>query len=180
MKLNLDAFEKTKDPIHISYLRLAYQVAWSSSPDPSTKTGAVIDNPDLGIIVSVGWNHLKPGVSEDVLETSEKYPNMIHAEEDSVSRLPENLYDVFPLDIEWTMHMEWTPCEPCKDAILSVLNLKTYVAHWQMLEKNSEGKWTESCNRALYDMADHGIRILAYDGKIGDVKAISSREIWHP
>lgn len=160
MVLDLSNFKITQDDFFAQFLCEAYRHAWDLSPDPSTKVGSVLVDPESLRIVCYGANILKHGVqpTHDILYTDKKYANILHAEQNNIGNLPSSWNK--PL----FMTMPWVPCEPCANAIIEVGVIKRYVAHKSMVDKTGDAIWVESINRGLRKMYDAGIELLMYEG----------------
>lgn len=102
-------------PLYTNYfLTLAYLVS-QRSIDPSTKCGAVIVAADKRIL-STGYNGPLRGAhdSEVPLTRPEKYPHMIHAEENAILAYNGSAQDL----VGSTIYVTGKPCHKCLRMIL--------------------------------------------------------------
>jgi len=98
-----------RDNWNLYYLKLAYEVA-KRSPDAQTQCGAVLVNSD-NEIVATGYNGFIRNIPNRVLPNlrPEKYPFMIHAEENvllSCARQGKSTLNT-------TLYVTGHPCENC-------------------------------------------------------------------
>jgi len=149
------------------FTNMTYLVA-TKSHDPRTKIGAVITTQDH-MILSIGYNGLPRGVeyNSDVLNSTEKYKVMCHAEENAIlnaSRAATSL-------INSRLYVNLTPCNNCARMIIQSGIQEVYIhANGQdMYEKSSDKvghNWEESfkCTKELFSAANISTTFFQYQG----------------
>jgi dCMP deaminase len=166
-----------EEDYHRDFLREAYKFAAENSPDPSTKTGAVIVRVSNAEILAYGTNHLPRGVTatkEQLADRKWKYEHIIHAETSAIFDAARNGKQT----LRRTMYMPWVPCTPCAYAIIDA-GLNELVGHKAMIMKTPE-RWQDSTDYALKLLNDAGVRLRMYDGEIGDVEGLFNGILWKP
>ncbi|MBN2459380.1 hypothetical protein JXB28_03790 [Candidatus Woesearchaeota archaeon] len=166
-KLGIKASKKAECGV---LLKECYAYA-KKSYHPSTHNAALLV--DKGKIILRGVNVLPPRVKrkKERFEGNNKhiYPN--HAERDLVYKAARKGISTSGL----TMVMPWLPCIPCANAIISS-GIATLIVHKQMVERTREG-WQEELRNAVKIMKEAGVKIIAYDGRVG-AKAYMHHEVW--
>jgi dCMP deaminase len=102
-------------PLYVNYfLTLAWLVA-QRSIDPSSKCGAVLVSADRRILAT-GYNGPLRGADDSLvpLTRPEKYPHMIHAEENAILAYTGSSADL----IGSTMYVTGRPCHKCLRMII--------------------------------------------------------------
>lgn len=168
---------ETREPHHAKLLRAAYDYAWAHSEDTSTKTGAIIYDPELRKIVALGANHYPEGLNptpEELADRNFKLKKIIHAEPSCVHYAAK--YGQQTLDN--TMYMPWIPCEPCA-AVMVDSGIGMFVGHKAMIDK-TPNDWGDSTYDGLVLLKKRGIPAYMYVGEIGGVDALFRGEKWRP
>ena len=100
----------------IKFIELAtFLKNWSK--DTSTKTSAVIENPESNTILSIGYNGFPRGVDDSMKERYErplKYKYTEHAERNAIYNAARNGIKLNGS----VMYLEWYPCCDCARAII--------------------------------------------------------------
>ena len=152
-----------------------YIYASEHSNDISTYTAAsLVDNKGKRLVIASngfpkhheqieGWDQkpLKDAISN-------------HAERSVIYKAAEKGVKTLGL----TMVMPWVPCFPCANAIIYP-GIKTLVCHKQMVDRTPQD-WIPELEKAVNLLHLNGIKILAYDGKIGDCEGFMRKEHWNP
>ena len=152
----------------VKNLNLAYDLA-RMSKDPSTQTGSILVHMEDETMRGGGFNHLPEGMDEAILHTPEKYPNIIHAEDDSIQKYAEEHgEDTLPSCV---MVAPWFACRDCAEAIVKA-GIKLVVGHKQIFEFADEvykkrEDWSERWNDSIHDAFDlfekHGVKYAVFD-----------------
>lgn len=167
--------EFTRDKKYADLLREAYKYAWKNSDDDSTKTGALLVDKKLKVLVRVS-NHFPPGTEQipGALERPKKYAINNHAERAVVYEAARRGIKTDGL----VMVMPWAPCLPCANAII-YSGIGRLVCHKQMVDRTLED-WQPELKDAFHILRVNKIDILMYDGKIGRCKGIFRHVEWKP
>ncbi|MBI2452062.1 hypothetical protein HYV50_03210 [Candidatus Pacearchaeota archaeon] len=156
-------------------LREAYKQAWYHSDDDSTKTGVLLVDKKLKILVKTN-NHFPPGTGQipGALERPKKYTINNHAERAAVYKAAKKGIKTEGL----IMIMPWAPCLPCANAII-YSGINKLVCHKQMVDRTLED-WRPELRDAFHLLKVNNIKILMYDGKIGRCRGIFRHIEWQP
>ena len=143
-----------------------------NSDHPSTHNAALLVDKDK--IVLKGANMFPPKVkhSKYRLEKGNRNVYINHAERDLIYKAAAKGLKTKGL----TMVMPWLPCIPCATSIITS-GVKKLICHKQMIERTSD-RWIKELKEAVKFMEEAGIKIIAYDGKVG-VKAQMHTKIWN-
>lgn len=143
------------------FLTLAYLVA-QRSPDPSSKCGAVLVAKDRRIL-STGYNGPIRGSDDDrvPLTRPEKYPHMLHGEENCILAYNGSAYDLE----DSTIYVTGQPCHKCLRMIIQK-GIRNIV-------------YTDGNQTVLQDAAEKAIceLMLSYSDKVTVRVVDNSREI---
>ena len=168
--------KRVDENAHREFLRMAYSHAWSS-PDPVTRTGAVIVDSGLTDVLGFGANHLPRGVESDKAKLDDrkwKYEHMIHAEPAALFRAAKYGKPVN----EAVMYVPWVPCTPCSTAIIDS-GISKIICHKDLIAKTPE-RWWKSTGYALELLEKCGVKVCAYEGEIGGVENLFDGVLWRP
>lgn len=148
-------------------LRRAYAHA-QSSPDPSTKNGAICFDISGGL-VSAACNDFTDGVipRPDLLDRPKKYAFVEHAERNAIyaatrSGMPPKI-----------MVCPWAACSDCARAIVAS-GIRILVRH-----HTEGGHWSEQVRYGDEIMGAGGVVVLTYTDALGDVEILHNGEIVH-
>ena len=167
--------EITREEKWKGLLREVYQFAEKHSDDISTHTAAsLVDN--KGKTLMIASNGFPPGAKE--IEGWDQKPK-----KDQISNHAERavVYKALYEGVRakgLTMVMPWAPCFPCANAIIYP-GIKTLVCHKQMVDRTPED-WAPELADAFKLLRANNIKILMYDGKIGQCKGFMRKEHWEP
>jgi|SRR3989344_8581997 len=167
--------EITTDQKYKNLLRESYIYASEKSNDISTHTAAIlIDSKKKKLAIASngfpshhtqidGWDQkpLKDAISN-------------HAERAVVFKAAKEGIKTSGSE----MIMPWIPCFPCANAII-YSGVKTLISHKQMTDKTPQD-WIPELEKAIKLLNLNGIKILMYDGKIGNCKGFMRKEHWEP
>ena len=151
------------------------------SPDPSTKTGALVvwRKDDVHHIWGRGCNRFLDGVevTQERLTAPLKYMCIAHAECIAIFDALKSLKT--PLSA-MTMVAPWAACSNCGKTII-MSGIKTLVRHKQAhLQSAGNLKWKEEIEVADIMMREAGIKIIEYDGAVGAPPSLASGQYWNP
>ena len=120
------------------------------SHDEQTKVGCVIVNNENHVL-SMGYNGFPKGVDDSGLPTKrpEKYPFMVHAEENAVSNLVAISGD------ELKIYLTHYPCHRC-----AKLLWQNNVKKWFVEEKNLVVSYTSDDKKVYNLLIDNGLKIV--------------------
>jgi|TARA_Y100000310_G_scaffold207268_2_gene207751 dCMP deaminase len=120
------------------------------SHDEQTKVGCVIVNNENHVL-SMGYNGFPKGVDDSDLPTKrpEKYPFMVHAEENAVSNLVAITGD------ELKIYLTHYPCHRC-----AKLLWQNNVKKWFVEEKNLVASHTNDDRKVYNLLVDNGLKIV--------------------
>jgi dCMP deaminase len=167
--------DETKDLRWRSLLRKAYVKAWKDSNHDSTKVGAVLVDNDGNVLLEAN-NYFPIGV--DKIKGAYEKPKRDfinnHAERAAVFEAARTGLKTSGL----TMVMPWLPCLPCANSVIAS-GIETLVCHKQMVDKTRDD-WKPELIDALKLMSANNVKIIMYDGVIGDCKGFFGKKIWKP
>jgi deoxycytidylate deaminase len=154
-------------------MKLAYQWAWQNSHDTVTKTGALVFNPSLQMVVARGANRFPEGLAvtpELVADRTWKYRNIVHAERAAVEQAGRNAQGAI-------LYSPWTPCSDCAQHIIAS-GISLYYAHRETVVRSPE-RWVPDLEKAL-EMMEGKVAIRLLQGEIGNVYSLFNGEQWEP
>ena len=165
----------TQDKQWADLLREAYRQAWDHSDDTSTKTGALLVDKKLKILIRSN-NHFPPGTDKipGALERPKKYAINNHAERAAIYEAAREGIKTSGL----TMIMPWAPCLPCANAIIYP-GINRLVCHKQMVDRTLED-WQPELKDAFNLLRINNVQILMYDGNVGNCKGLFRNTEWNP
>jgi len=150
--------------------RMYLQDAWSAarhSNDPRTQVGAVLVIPDGGVVLS-GWNDVIPSLlSAGYPKTPESKNHCTeHAERAVIFKALENGLPTRGL----TMYCTWAACSECSRTIIR-FGIRRVVTLRRLVEI-TDPRWEDSIRNGLSMMADSGIKVVGWSGKLGSKYSI--------
>lgn len=165
----------TTEKKYANLLREAYKQAWEYSDDTSTKTGSLLVDKNLKILVKAN-NHFPPGTEQipGAMERPKKYTINNHAERAAVYEAARKGIKTDGL----TMVMPWAPCLPCADSII-YSGIHTLICHQEMVDRTLED-WQPELKDAFHLLRVNKVEILMYQGKIGKCKGLFRNVEWEP
>ncbi len=175
----MDWYEKfvefTTEKKYADVLREAYKQAWKYSDDTSTKTGSLLVDKDLKILVKAN-NHFPPGTDKipGAMERPKKYTINNHAERALVYEAAKKGISTNGL----IMVMPWAPCLPCANAII-YSGIETLICHKEMIDRTLED-WLPELKDAFNLLKINKVNIIMYKGKIGKCKGLFRNVEWAP
>jgi len=165
----------TRDEAAASFLAEAYTYAEASSPDPSTKNGAVLVGRNNEII-TYGVNKFPPGVAETqerLMSKEIKYRLIVHAESGAILNAAKNGRIVRGA----TLYCPFYACSECAKAIIHS-EIETVVGHAQLMAMAAEhATWTKSIVAGWGAMLEAGVRCILYDGEIGAISRFNGQDV---
>jgi len=157
------------------FLKLAYGYGNSTSPDPSTKNGAVLVGSDNKIIV-YGTNKFPNGIAETQPRLNNKfikYATIIHAENETIlnaARLGKSTNNS-------VLYCPFLTCSECAKAIIQA-GINKIVGHAQLMAiASTHTVWTESIRHGLKMTCEAGIKCALFDGTIGIMTRLNNMDI---
>ncbi len=158
------------------FLREAYSYAQSYSKDTSTQLGAVLVDPESGVI---GWgvNGLPSRISdkEDRWVRPQKYDYVEHAERNVIYKCAERGISSSGL----IMYCPWFACTDCARAIIQS-GISAVVGHEKFYEHTNK-RWNESTKLGIEMLKEAGVLTKLWNGKIGNnISVLINGNIFHP
>jgi dCMP deaminase len=157
------------------FLKLAYAHGNATSPDPSTKNGAVLVDRD-GRIISYATNRFARGVEATKARLDDrptKYRMVVHAENGAVfnaARCGKSTKDA-------TLYCPFYSCSECAKAIIQS-GIRRVVGHAQIMVVAAEHKaWTESICHGWEMMHEAGVECILFDGIVGVLARLNFKDI---
>lgn len=144
----------------LKYLRIATKYSIFSD-DKSTKNGAILVHPELGIL-SQAANKFPDGITPD--QDDKKLFRITHAERNCIYKAYRLGFDYKTIN-QCTMYSPYAACSDCGNALieLGVRRLITHISTW---DENS--KWFESCVEAYKCMLENGIYLKLITSPLGE------------
>jgi len=155
------------------WLREAYVEA-THSPDKSTQNGALIINESS--VLTRGCNRFPNGV-EDKSERYDrplKYKWTEHAERNVIYRAANLGFSTK----DAIMVCPWAACSDCGRAIINS-GIRQLVTHKQAHDR-SPPFWAEEIEIAFTMLAEAGIEVVMFDGKVDGPEILHCGERWTP
>lgn len=165
------------------FLRMAYEIAYDNSPDPSTKNGAIIiqgnDNhsePADCNIITYGVNKMPDGIiatEERLTDKSTKYKMIVHAEHAAILHAARDGHTIYGA----TMYCPFCSCTECAKAIIHS-GIQKLVGHLQlMVLAETHTAWKQSLIDGWQMFKEAGVRCVLYDGSLGVVARFAGKDI---
>lgn len=153
------------------YMGIA-ELASKRSKDPSTRHGACIIN-KYNRIISIGYNGLPKGLNDDgynesgsvngvVIDywlTPNKYPYVVHAEENAILNATVDLKDTI---LYLYSEKGYYPCSTCA-RMMSQTGIKEVVMKTAIRENTPQYDWSHT--KHIFEQARITIRVLNNDNK---------------
>jgi len=157
------------------FLKLAYTHGNATSPDPSTKNGAVLVDPNYKII-TYATNQFPRGVAETqprLSDRSIKYRLIVHAENGAVfnaARHGKNTRDAI-------LYCPFFCCSECAKAIVQA-GIKRVVGHAQLMALASDhNNWVESIKYGWETLQEAGVECVLFDGVLGVMARLNYQDV---
>jgi dCMP deaminase len=161
--------------------KVAIEVAYGAareSPDLSTQNGAVLVDPITGtpILTTAACNHLPRGVktTDERLQRPLKYQYTEHAERGSIYLAASQGICTAGL----ILAAGWAACSDCGRGIIEA-GISTLLRHAPP-DDGAADRWRESIALADIMMAEAGIEVVEYSGKIGCAPVLRDGQPWQP
>jgi dCMP deaminase len=173
MRLKIPRKEKKHDR---GWLAFAYHTAVLHSTDPRTQVGAVLVDPEHGVLLAKA-NNFPRGVQETNgrWKRPTKYTFVVHAERNVI-------YTAARVGIQTkgkVMYAPWLACSDCAQAIIQS-GIKSVIGHKQIVDKTPD-YWLKSVTAGAKMMMEAGVEVYLVDCKIGEGLAVRfNGEIWRP
>jgi len=168
-------FALTTNIIDRHFLELAYQHGNATSPDPSTKNGAVLVGSDSKII-TYATNRFARGIAETrtrLTDKPTKYRMVVHAENGAVFNAA--LHGKSTRDA--TLYCPFYACSECAKAIIQS-GIRRVVGHAQFMAiASSHQAWVESIIYGWGMMQEAGVECVLFDGIFGILARLNSQDI---
>lgn len=156
-------------------LREAYQYANETSPDPSTKNGAVLMGKDDRVL-TYGVNRFPVGVAETesrLTNKETKYRLVVHAENGAVFNAAKHGKRVQGA----TLYCPFYSCSECAKAIVQS-GIVRVVGHAQLMAMASEHTtWVQSIVDAWNVLHEAGVQCDLYDGVVGVTARFNGQDV---
>lgn len=156
-------------------LREAYQFAYDTSTDSSTKNGAVIVND--GGVVSRGSNRFAKGV-EVTKKRSTPVGERIYQDHSERNAIYGAARAGIPLE-GTEMYSTWIPCPACANGIINS-GIKRVIFHYESAIRPHKKYWWDQLKESVLLMLEAGVELVVYKGKIGDVNGLFHKKEWEP
>jgi len=157
------------------FLKLAYAHGNATSPDPSTKNGAVLVNTD-NTIITYASNRFPRGVAETKSRLDDrptKYRMVVHAENGAVfnaARHGKTTKDAI-------LYCPFYSCSECSKAIIQA-GIRRVVGHAQfMIRASAHETWVESIRCGWEMMQEAGVECVLFDGTLGVMARLNYEDI---
>ena len=165
----------TTSEIDRGRLNEAYQYANETSPDPSTKNGAVLIGRD-GSILTYGVNRFPTGVAETesrLTDKETKYRLVVHAENGAVFNAARHGKIVNGA----TLYCPFYACSECAKAIVQSGIIRV-VGHAQLMAlASAHTTWVKSITDAWDVLHEAGVQCDLYDGVVGVTTRFNGKNI---
>ena len=157
------------------FLKLAYAHGNVTSPDPSTKNGAVLVDPNYKII-TYATNRFARGIAETrprLNDRSIKYRMVVHAENGAVfnaARHGKSTKDAI-------LYCPFYACSECAKAIIQA-GIERVVGHAQiMIIAASHENWVETIQYGWKMLYEAGVECVLFDGILGITARLNNQDI---
>lgn len=157
------------------FLKLAYEHGNATSPDPSTRNGAVLVTSDNKII-TYATNQFARGIAETRSRLNDrptKYRLVVHAENGAIfnaarhGKSTENAI----------LYCPFFACSECAKAIIQA-GIKRVVGHAQlMIIASTHNAWTESIRYGWEMMHEAGVECALYSGIFDIITRLNNQDI---
>lgn len=156
-------------------LTAAYEYANETSPDPSTKNGAILVD-KYHRILTYGVNRFPRGVAETesrLTDKETKYRLVVHAENGAIFNAARHGKAVHGS----TLYCPFYACSECAKAIIQGGVIRV-VGHAQLMALASEHTtWVKSIVDAWDMLHEAGVECDLYDGEIGLTTRFNGKDI---
>ena len=170
----LRSFSVTTDTVDKYFLEQAYEHS-QTSPDPSTKNGAVLVRRELGI--AFGVNRFPKGIAETksrLHHRPTKYRLVVHAESSAILNAARNGNST----LNTTLYCQFYTCSDCAKAIIQA-GIKRVVGHAQLMKLASgHTEWIESIRFGWEMLHEAGVECALYDGNLGITTRFNGKDIF--
>lgn len=165
----------SNDEIDCMMLLKAYCHANETSPDPSTKNGAVLLNVHKHVL-TFGVNRFPKGVAETekrLLDKETKYRLVVHAESSAIFNAARH----GKMTNGSTLYCPFYACSECAKAIIQS-GVKRVVGHATIMALASEHTtWVQSIIDSWEVLHESGVECVLYDGIIGVTTRFNGKDI---
>lgn len=153
----------------------AYRYANETSPDPSTKNGAVLLSKN-GSFLTKGVNKFPVGVAETeyrLTDKETKYRLVVHAENGAIFNAARHGMSTHGA----SLYCPFYACSECAKAIIQS-GVKRVVGHAQLMALASEHTtWVESIVCAWNMLHEAGVQCDLYDGTVGITTRFNGQDV---
>jgi len=157
------------------FLHLAYEHGNATSPDPSTKNGAVLVGAD-GKIITYSTNRFPKGVAETRTRLNDrptKYRMVVHAESGAVL----NAARYGKTTNGATLYCPSYACSECAKTIIQS-GIRRVVGHAQiMIMWSKHPTWVESIQQGWGMMQEAGVECVLFDGTMGLLARLNHQDV---
>lgn len=157
------------------FLKLAYAHGNTTSPDPSTKNGAVLVGTDWKII-TYSSNRFAKGIAETRTRLNDKltkYRLVVHAENGAIFNAARH----GKCTKGSILYCPFYSCPECSKAIIEA-GVQKVVGHAQFMALASgHEKWVEPIQHGWDMMQEAGIECVLFDGVIGVIARLNGQDI---
>lgn len=168
-------FALTTHPNDGYFLRLAYAHGNVTSPDPSTKNGAVLVGQDSRII-TYATNRFPRGIAETLPRLNDrptKYRMVVHAESGAILNAARH----GKTTKNAILYCPFYSCSECAKAIIQA-GIRRVVGHAQIMVIASQHEnWVESIRYGWEMMYEAGVECVLYDGIVGLMTRFNYQDI---
>lgn len=168
-------FTVMSKPKYGEMLMQAYTYANETSPDPSTKNGAVLIGQD-GSTLGFGVNRFPRGVAETpsrLTDKAVKYRMVVHAESSTVFNAARHGKKVQGS----TLYCPFYSCCECAKAIIQG-GIVRVIGHAQLMALASEHTtWVGSIINAWAMLNEAGVECCLYDGVVGTTTRFNGQDV---
>ena len=157
------------------FLELAYAHGNATSPDPSTKNGAVLVGLDNKII-AYSTNKFPKDVAETQTRLNDrptKYRMVVHAENGAVFNAARHGRSTN----NTTLYCPFYSCSECAKAIIQS-GIKKIVGHAQLMAIASDHReWVKTIIHGWEMMQEAGVECILFDGVFGIITKFNYKDI---
>lgn len=160
--------------VHRDLLMRAYRIA-GTSPDPTTKVGALLIDAD-GKILTHGANRFPAGVNQDPerLEKPAKYWFLEHAERNAIFLAARKGITTY----QQGLVAPYTACVDCARAIVTS-GIVCVIRHLDAMDRVPQ-HWIANFAAGDDVLLEAGVEIVDFEGPVGGCEVLIDGIVWAP
>jgi len=168
-------FALTTSPDDGHFLKLAYAHGNATSPDPSTKNGAVLVD-TRHKVMTYATNRFPRGIAETRSRLNDrptKYRMVVHAENGAVLNAARH----GKVTKDAVLYCPFYSCSECAKTIIQA-GIRRVVGHAQiMVIASAHEAWVESIRYGWEMMHEAGVECVLFDGVLGTMARLNYKDI---